>query len=140
LSGSGAGSSADFIATVREAWPSPLDALVEVMACMGEMARTPEEMSNHLAFLQIDLSDADFHRITAAHFAGMRTEIRQLLEESAAAGEITECDPAALARAVQSMANGALLNWAIHREGRAVDAIRDDLGVLLDAYRVRSRA
>jgi hypothetical protein len=38
------------------------------------------------------------------------------------------------------MANGALLNWAIHREGRAVDAIRDDLGVLLDAYRVRSRA
>jgi AcrR family transcriptional regulator len=136
LAFAGAGpSGGDFFAMAGSRHETAVDALVEVLACMGQMARTPEEMSNHLAFLQMDLADADFHEITARHFRGMLEGIEGLLAEAVAAGEMECSDTPALARAVQSMANGALLNWAIHREGTAVDAIRADLAALLAPYR-----
>src|ERR671933_315008 len=49
-------------AAVRAIHPSPLAALVAAATEMARCATTPEEMANHLAFLQIDLSDNDFRR------------------------------------------------------------------------------
>src|SRR6516162_927761 len=40
---------------------SPLAALFAWADCMARMAPTPAELANHLAFLQIDLTDPDFH-------------------------------------------------------------------------------
>jgi AcrR family transcriptional regulator len=132
---SGAGSASDHFGAIRAAHGSALDSLLEAMACMGRMARTPEEMSNHLAFLQMDLRDPEFHELTADYFRLTLDAIAVLLDEAVAAGEIGRVDTVSLARAVQSMANGALLNWAIHRDGPAVDAIRTDLRLLLAPYR-----
>jgi AcrR family transcriptional regulator len=130
-----AGAGDDLFETIRAANRSPVDAVVEVMACLGRLARTPEEMAHHLAFLQMDLSDADFHHFTALQFRETLDGIQRLLAEAVSAGEIVCPDTARLARAVQSMANGAVLNWAIHREGTAEEAIRADLRVLLAPYR-----
>src|SRR5437867_3204962 len=47
---------------VRAAHRSPLDALVALATEMTRHVDTPEEMANHLAFLQIDLSHPDFYR------------------------------------------------------------------------------
>ena len=47
---------------VRAAHPdSPLDALIAAVTGMAQMANTPEELANSLAFLQIDISDPEFH-------------------------------------------------------------------------------
>jgi len=135
LAAAGAGSGGDLFEAARSAHPTAIDALIEVMACMGQMARTPEEMAHHLAFLQMDLSDTEFHHFTAIQFQETLTGIERLLVDATDGGELVCPDTRSLARAVQSMANGAILNWAIHREGTAEDAIRADLRVLLAPYR-----
>src|SRR5262245_17341483 len=48
-------------ARIRAAHRSPLAALMAVGDCMAQMAGTPETMANSLAFLQIDLTDPEFH-------------------------------------------------------------------------------
>jgi AcrR family transcriptional regulator len=45
---------------VRAANPSPLAAVLAAGTEMTRYVNSPEEMSNHLAFLQADLSDPDF--------------------------------------------------------------------------------
>src|SRR5688572_7306508 len=50
-------------ANARAAHRAPLGALVAAATEMTRYVDTPEEMANHLAFLQIDLSDPEFHRL-----------------------------------------------------------------------------
>src|SRR5262245_12238124 len=47
---------------LRPAHASPLKALVAAAAELSRHTGSPEELSNHLAFLQIDLSDPEFHQ------------------------------------------------------------------------------
>src|SRR5437016_3308902 len=46
----------------RAAEPSPLEALIASYADTTEWVQTPEALANHLAFLQMDLTDPDFYR------------------------------------------------------------------------------
>ncbi len=121
--------------TARREVSSPLDALMRGLEDMASMAPTPEELSNHLAFLQIDLTDPDFHELALANAVTNRNGIVELLDEAIAAGELRECDTDRLSVAVDAIAGGALINWAIHREGTAREAIRDALETLLGPYR-----
>ena len=57
-----------------------------------------------------------------------------------AVGELVECDTAALASALQAVAAGSLLNWAIHREGLVADWVRADLETLIAPYRTAAAA
>ena len=50
------------------------------------------------------------------------------------AGELSTCDTDGLARVVQEMLHGALVAWAIYREGSARDWVRRDLDYLLGPY------
>ena len=74
----------------------------------------------------------------AAHYlmklyeaAGMIAGIKALLDEAVEAGELLRCDTTRLARAVQGLIGGSLLQWAIDREGKAADRLREDLDSLL---------
>jgi AcrR family transcriptional regulator len=116
---------------IRAAHPSPLAALGGVADCLAQMATSPEVLSNSLAFLQIDLVDPDFHTHALAHSRVMRAEIKSLLDEAIARGEIARCDTARLARGVQVMLGGALLQWAIDRDGSAAERLREDLDTLI---------
>lgn len=98
---------------------------------MAAMAETPETLSNSLAFLQIDLIDPDFHKHALAHSKSMHAGIKRLLDEAVAAHELERCDTGRLARAVQSLIGGSLLGWAVDRDGKANDRIREDLDALL---------
>jgi AcrR family transcriptional regulator len=122
-------------AEIRATHRSPLDALCTAAAHMANMVGSPEEMANHLAFLQIDLSDPDFHGLALASHRGMVAGYRTLLDEAIAAGELAPCDSARLARAVAAISGGSLIAWAIVREGEGGAFVREDLETLLDAYR-----
>ena len=121
--------------SARAAGKPPLETLLAVLVGMTRTVATPEALSNSLAFLQLDLSDAEFRRHALEHARATRTQIQSLLEAAVAAGELTLCDTAQLARAVQVTFNGALVTWAIEREGALADRLRDDLDVLLHLYR-----
>jgi len=123
---------------IRTESRSPLRGVEAVARCMAQMAKTPEALANHLAFLEIDLADPDFHRLALAHARQFNAELRMLLEDAVRAGELRRCPVARLARAVQSLMGGSLLNWAIYREGKADAWIAADLGILLKPYQANA--
>jgi AcrR family transcriptional regulator len=122
-------------ATARETHRRPLAALMAGLVGLSAWAATPEMLSNQLAFLQIDLIDPEFHRHALAHARAMRGEITRLLDEAVAAGELARTDTARLARAVQGAYNGALVTWAVYREGSVAEWLREEVGAVLAPYR-----
>jgi len=124
----------DTIASIRNTHASPLAALRAVADCMTAMAPSPEVLANHLAFLQIDLVDPDFHKLALAHARAMRADVTTLLDEAVAARELAPCDTGRLASAVCAMMNGSLLQWAIDRDGTVGDRMQRDLDTLLRPF------
>ena len=120
---------------VRAAHPRPLEALMAAATEMTRHVDTPEEMANHLAFLQIDLSDPEFYRLMLENSTRILAGYKVLLDEAIAAGELASCDTRRLARAVGSMAGGSLISWAVLRDGTAEAFVRKDLETLLALYR-----
>jgi AcrR family transcriptional regulator len=128
---SGAQGLGDEFARIRQKRRSPLAAVADVAQCVAAMADTPETLSNSLAFLQMDLFDPDFHKHALAHSRGMVAGLKALLDEAVEVGELQRCDTTRLARAVQGLIGGSLLQWAIDRDGKATDRLREDLESLL---------
>jgi AcrR family transcriptional regulator len=122
-------------AAVRAAHRSPLEALLAGATEMTKYVQSPEEMSNHLAFLQTDLSDPDFYQVMLENSTRIEAGYRALLDEAVAAGELQTCDTVRLARAVGAMSGGSLIGWAVSRRGTAEAWVRADLATLLDPYR-----
>lgn len=120
---------------MARAWePSPLEAMFAVLAGFVAHAATPEELAHHLAFTQVELDDADFH---AAAFEGARTMldgIRTLMEQAVEAGELAECDAEGLARTVQTAYNGALVTWAVYRQGTLEEWLRGEVEAVLEPW------
>jgi AcrR family transcriptional regulator len=123
---------------VRAAHASPLEALLSAATEMARFSTTPEELANSLAYLQIDLSDEEFHKHILVGSRAVQRGYRALLDDAVAAGELKPSDTEALARAVEAMAGGSLIGWAIHRKGRAETWVRKDLETLLAPYRRRA--
>jgi AcrR family transcriptional regulator len=125
----------DCFAMLRPAHDSPLDAVLDAATMMSRHTQSPEEMANHLAFLQIDVSDPEFHQHMLVLSERTEAGYRALLDEAVARREIMPCDTARLARAISAMAGGSLIGWAVFRDGTAEAWVRGDLETLLAAYR-----
>jgi AcrR family transcriptional regulator len=139
LARQGAGGEDDFVARLREREGSPLRAARAFLLCFAGLARSPKEMANNLAFLQIDLTDAAFHRITARLFRSNREVVAGLLGEAVRAGELERAEPRALARLLLAVVNGSLLTWAVEREGSAAQWLARDVDLALAPYLPRER-
>jgi AcrR family transcriptional regulator len=124
----------DCFVAARAAHASPLAALVAAATDMAEHVRSPEELVNSLAFLQIDLSDPEFRKPALAHSKHVLAGYEALIRDAVDAGELVDCDAPSLARVVQAVAGGSLINWAIHREGRVAAFVRRDLDTLLRPF------
>src|ERR1700691_224965 len=122
-------------AAARAKYRSPLKALVELFVAGSGFAATPESMANFLAYLQIDLSDPEFRAVLLQQFVTTRNETKKLLHEAIAARELKPCDTAALAQLVQQANGGAMLDWAVYRNGPLAAWIRRSLEALLAPYR-----
>lgn len=122
---------AERLATMRAAHGSPYAALLALGDHMARYVQAPEALANHLAFLQIDLSDPEFYRLTFDHARAVRKEIRSLIRDAIEAGELRPCDAAKLARAVEATMNGSLLQWAIERKGKLSPWIRGNVATVL---------
>jgi len=120
---------------VRASNPSPLAAVLAAGTEMTRYVKSPEEMANHLAFLQTDLSDPDFYALMLENSRRILDGYRKLLDDAIAAGELMRCDTARLARAVDALAGGSLIGWAVQRQGTAEAWVRRDLETLLEPYR-----
>jgi AcrR family transcriptional regulator len=127
-------------AELRAAHMSPLAALRAYADCMAAMGESPSALAHHLAYLQMDLTDPDFHRHTMTQAHATRAALRELVAAAIDAGELaSNADPDALARTVEVTVGGSLMAWAFYREGKAADWVRADLDAVLGPYRVKGR-
>jgi hypothetical protein len=76
-----------------------------------------KSISNGLAFLQMDLTDPEFHRLALASGDVMHAEVRQLVADAVKAGELIDVQVERLARALQATLHGSMVGWAIARRG-----------------------
>lgn len=132
----GAGGVDECFARVRARHRSPLKALLAALEAMTALCETPETMANNLAFLEIDLTDPDFHRLALDGARATLAGYRALLNESVRAGEIVRCDTVRVARALSAMCSGSMLSWAILREGKIGRFLRQDIELVIGPLRV----
>lgn len=121
-------------AAIRAAHPDPADSIREVVRCFAQMASTPEAVSNGLAFLQMDLSDPDFHRFALAQAKAALVELKKILDDGVREGRFVKCDTARLAFALHAIMGGAMVSWAVLREGSGEEAIQRAVDTLLRPY------
>src|SRR5262245_37766901 len=67
---------------VRAANGSPMDALVAAATEMARYATNPEELANGLAFLQMDVSDPDFHALALENSKQILAGYTALLDDA----------------------------------------------------------
>jgi AcrR family transcriptional regulator len=140
LSARFAESAGPVFAGLRASHRSPLATLRAYAACMAGLAPTPEALLRNLAYLQLDLADADLRGHLVANARATRQEIASLVEGAAAAGELRrDVDVRALARTVETVIGGSLMSWACYQEGAAADWIRRDLDAVLAPHLRRRR-
>jgi len=111
--------------------PSPRAAIVEALSALASTLATPAELANHLAFLQLDLVDPDFHRLARDHARALERELAALVAAAVSARELAARDPAATARALHVAYNGSLLCWAIDPRGPLESRLRSDVEATL---------
>jgi AcrR family transcriptional regulator len=117
---------------IRSRRRTPLAAVYDFAGSLAAKGATARTLSNSLAFLQLELVDPDFHSLALAQTRAVHGEIKTLLDEAVVQGELQKCDTGRLARAVQSLLAGSLLQWAIDRDGKAAHRLREDLDSLLN--------
>jgi AcrR family transcriptional regulator len=126
----------ELFGAARAEYGSPLRTLIELYAQCSGFASTPEAMANGLAYLQVDLIDPEFHAITLAQFTAIRDETKKLLDDAVASDELKPCDTGDLARLIQQVNGGAMLDWAVYRKGSLAAWLRRSLKGLLAPYRL----
>lgn len=110
----------------------PLQGLIDAMAAMTA-GLTAEALSNHLAFLQLDLADAEFRQLAGEHARAVRDQIRVCLDAAVTLEQLHAHDTDRLARSVQVAYNGALLAWALEPEGPVELCVRGEISAVLSA-------
>jgi AcrR family transcriptional regulator len=133
----GASGAAGCFVRARARYRSPLKALLATLDEVAALAETPEALANNLAFLEIDLTDPDFHRLALENARGTIAGYRRLLDEAVREGEIVKCNTARMARAIWATVGGSLLGWAILRDGEVKKFLRQDVEVLLGLLRTK---
>jgi hypothetical protein len=103
----------------------------EIVRCYAQMAPSPEAVSNGLAFLQVDLSEPDFHRHALAQARTTLAALKQILDDGVRSGRLAPWDTKRLALALHSTIGGAMVAWAVLRQGTAESMMLDVVETLL---------
>lgn len=126
------GGAAEMFAGLREARPSPLGAIRYWAECLAGMGDSSAGLAHHLGWLQQDLGDPEFHPYAQHNARDSREELRRLVADAVAAGELprdTDVDDAT--RLLEATVGGSLLSWGFHREGSARRWVVADVDRLL---------
>ncbi|MBN0042269.1 TetR/AcrR family transcriptional regulator [Cellulosimicrobium cellulans] len=120
---------------VPETGPA-LDRLIAGMMYTVDPETTAEEMANSVSLLQIGLADSEFHASTKDGAVRLRTKILERLREAAANAEIKpDVDLDGLAELIEITYHGAMIRWAVHRDGQLVRSMEAAFTRLLRPYR-----
>lgn len=135
LADTAAAATSDHIGALATRSASPLDALRGYADGFARMAASPAAFARSLAYLQIDLTDADFRKRLLRQARATRQGIESLLETAVAVHELrVGTDTTMLARTVEAVLAGSMMTWAFYRTGTAAQWMRDDLEAVLQPH------
>ena len=117
---------------------TPLAALEAALVALASTVSDPDEVANHLAFLALDLRDPEFRQYAVQDSDTFRAEIGALLKDAAADGQLELRNRRPLAELLQAAYHGALLMWAIERDGSPSERVRRHVRLALSPHRVAS--
>lgn len=114
---------------------SPLRALHQALAGFAAGISSRQELANHLGMLQLDVADPELRAEAARQARVMRRRLARLLERAVTEDELGPCDTEALATAVHTAYNGALITWALEGRGGLTKWLAARVDAVLDPYR-----
>jgi len=126
---------------LRARHASPLAAIRAYADTLARIGDSPDTLTHYLSLLQVEQTDPEFRKNAARDATAVRDELRALLTEAAAAGElraeavVDRGDK--LARRIQVTLGGSLLAWSTLRQGSAREWVREDLDALLAPLEAR---
>jgi AcrR family transcriptional regulator len=113
-----------------------LDRLIAGLVHAVDPDTTAEEMANSVSLLQVALADREFHQSTMDGAVRVRAKVIERLREAAASGELRpSTDVDTLAELIEITYHGAMIAWAIHRDGPLIASLRARFTQLLLPYR-----
>lgn len=124
---------------LRSGHKSPIAAIYAYAECIAALGETPGALAHHLSYMQLDLTDPDFHRHARAQAVATQATLREWVREGMERGELKVTDADALARLITTTATGSLINWGFFRDGSAREWLRTDLDLFLREYLVEQR-
>jgi AcrR family transcriptional regulator len=134
------GSAKEIMDGLRAQHRSPLAVVRAYAECMTELAKSPDALARNLAYLQIDLTDPDFRKPMVTNARATRKELESLIREAVDARELRKgTDARSLALSIETVVSGALLTWAVYREGAPAAWMRARVDAILAPY-LTSRA
>ncbi|MDQ6829461.1 MAG: TetR family transcriptional regulator [Gemmatimonadota bacterium] len=135
LAGRAAASAGHFIRALATKHDSPLAALRDYAAYMAHLAESPPALARSLAYLQIDLTDPDFHALLVAQARASRAGLQELVRAAVDAGELApRTDARMLTRMIDVALSGSLMTYAIYRDGTAARWLRENVDAVLAPY------
>jgi AcrR family transcriptional regulator len=122
-----------FLESLRDKSDDPLAALRLYADCMAGLASSPAAVVHNLAYLQEDLSDSALRAELKRQGLATLQVLESLVRTAVKRGDLHErARPKSTARAIEAAVGGALLSWAIYREGSAKSWLRAHLDAVLE--------
>ncbi len=116
----------------------PLNQLVEGLVASGAQLGDKRTLTNNLALLQLDLTDPELGAHATNHSRAVLHAIEGLIRQAIADREVKpNVDANALAEAVNTTYNGALVTWAIDGNGPLEKWLRKQLEFVLSPHTTR---
>lgn len=130
-----AASAGEMIAALRARHRSPLAAIRDYAECMAHLASSPAALARNLAYLTADISDPELRKHLLTQSRSTRAALQGLVTEAIDKAELRpRTDAAALARTIETIIGGALLSYAIYRDGSAEKWLREHVDAVLAAH------
>lgn len=115
----------------RQQIASPLAALRRGLVQGTEALSSRQEVVNGLMVLIGDLTDEAFCAAAVRHAKNTRRAIQNLLDEAIQSRELENCNTQQLSLSIQSVWNGAIIQWALRGDGEFGDFLNTVLAPLL---------
>jgi hypothetical protein len=107
---------------------------------MAGLASSPEALARSLAYLYLDMTDADLRRHLVTQARETRAALRGLVSEAIREEELVKTvKPSELARLIEAVVGGSMMSWAAAPEGPASAWMRRDLEAVLAPHLARRR-
>lgn len=120
-----------YLAEYRRTSRTALEALRRYLLCFAELASSPKEYANNLAFLHIDLTDPEFYRYLRQVSEVQERSVRTLVEEAMAAKQLARGNAGVVTGLLLSIVSGSLMRWAVYRKGASLAWLEGEVDVAL---------